>query len=364
MQRLTSTFRKLVSMETLGFLCFSLLFSTDAWAQRTPRARATPSAAIAADFFPLEVGNSWTYALTGFAAQGSVTVKVTNAIDVEGVRYYKIEGYTVDPVFVRQDVEGKVYELGREPAETARWFTRANSHDSLWYDLAAPVGASWESGLPLECVGMAGIAQPPQEVHVPGGSFNHFVAVAYQGANCADAGVEEEVFAAGVGLIRRTSLTIGGPRSMVLVSAQVNGKPIGAKGLAISLMIDQPIYFANLQPPVDPVLSVPVLHAQFKVENTSEQPLAITIPSGQEFDLVIRSEAGEEVFRWSDGKFFTQALQTISFSPGERVYTVDAPLSRGGQPLPPGRYTVEAWIATVEPKLYQATLAFEIRHVF
>jgi hypothetical protein len=100
------------------------------------------------------------------------------------------------------------------------------------------------------------------------------------------------------------------------------------------------------------------------VENTGEQPLTITIPSGQEFDLVIRNEAGEEVFRWSDGKFFTQALQTIPFSPGERVYTVDVPLSDGAQPLPPGRYTVEAWISTVAPKLYQATTAFEIRHVF
>ena len=115
---------------------------------------------------------------------------------------------------------------------------------------------------------------------------------------------------------------------------------------------------------MDPVLSVPVLHAQFKVENTGEQPLTITVPSGQEFDLVIRNEAGEEVFRWSDGKFFTQALQTIPFSPGERVYTVDVPLSGGAQPLPPGRYTVEAWIATAAPKLYQATTAFEIRHVF
>jgi len=350
-------------MKTLGFLCFSLLFSTDAWAQRTLRARATPSAAMAADFFPLEVGNSWTYALTGFAAQGSVTVRVAKTVDVNGARYYELHGYTQEPVLVRRSDEGKVYEFLRD-SDTEQLFDRAGSAESLWYDFSAPVGASWESGLALECVGMAGIAQPPQEVHVPGGSFHHLVAVAYHGANCADAGVEEEVFAAGVGLIRRTSLTIGGPRSMVLVSAQVNGKQIGAKGLTISLMIDQPIYFANLQPPVDPVLSVPVLHAQFKVENSGEQPLTITVPSGQEFDLVIRNEAGEEVFRWSDGKFFTQALQTIAFSPGERVYSVDAPLSRGGQPLPPGRYTVEAWISTVAPKLYQATLAFEIRHVF
>jgi hypothetical protein len=225
------------------------------------------------------------------------------------------------------------------------------------------VGASWESGLALECVGMASIAQPPREVFVPGGTFNTLVAVAYHGTNCADAGVQEEVFAAGVGLVRRTSLTIGGPRSMVLVSAQVNGKQIGAKGLTVSLMIDRPVYFANLQPPVDPVRSTPVLHAQFKLENSGEQPLTITIPSGQEFDLVIRNEAGEEVFRWSDGKFVTQGLQTISFSPGERVYAVDAPLSRAGQPLPPGRYTVEAWISTA-PKLYQATLAFELQHIF
>jgi len=360
---LKSTLRKLVSVKILGFLCFSFLFSAAAWTQRTLRARATPSAAIAADFFPLEVGNSWTYAIRGFAAQGSVTVRVAKAVEANGTRYYELHGYTGEPVLVRRSDEGKVLELLRDN-DTERVFDRAGIAESLWYDFNAPVGASWETGLALECVGIAGVAQPPQEIQVPGGSFNNLIAVAYNGSNCADAGVQEEIFASGIGLVRRTSLTIGGPRSIELLTASVGGRQVNAKGLAISLMIDQPVYFANLQPPVDPVLSVPVLHAQFRVENTGEQPLTITVPSGQEFDLVIRNEAGEEVFRWSDGKFFTQALQTIPLSPGERVYTVDVPLGKGGQPLPPGRYTVEAWITTVPPKLYQATLAFEIRHVF
>jgi len=327
-------------------------------AQRTSQARVSFEA-VTQNYFPLAPGNSWTYVVTGFAAQGSVTVRVSRAVDINGVRYYELLGYTPEPAVVRLTRSGQLIER-RHDSEN-RWFDR----EFLWYDFAAPQGASWESGMASECNGQASVAAPPESVQVPAGTFSSLVRISYQGANCADAGLEEEIFAEGIGLVRRTSITIGGPRSIELVSAQIGGKQIAPKGLTVSLMIDKAVYVADLTPPVDPARSVPVLHAQFKIENTGEQPLDITVPTSQEFDLVIRNESGTEVFRWSDGKVFAQALAQLRFNPGERVYSVDAPLqAAAGQPLAPGRYTVEAWLSTAAPKLYQATTAFELQHVF
>jgi hypothetical protein len=280
-------------------------------------------------------------------------------VDVDGRRYYELLGYTPEAAFVRQTRSGQLVERPRDSENS--WFDQ----EVLWYDFTAPEGMTWESGMATDCHGRASKAAPPGSVQVPAGTFDSLVRIAYQGTNCADAGLEEEIFADGIGLVRRTSITIGGPRSIELVSAQIGGRQIAPKGLTVSLMIDKAVYLADLTPPVDPDRAVPVLQARFSIENTGEQPLNITVPTSQEFDLVIRNESGREVFRWSDGKAFTQILVTLPFSPGEKVYVVDAPLSSGGgQPLPAGRYTVEAWLSTAAPKLYGARTAFELQHVF
>ncbi len=346
------------SITSKFLILFLVLACGIAVAQRTAQGRVSFEA-LAQNYFPLSPGNSWTYVITGFAAQGSVTVRVTRAVDVSGIAYYELLGFTTEPAFVRLTRAGQLVELRSDPEN--RWFDR----EVLWYDFAAPIGTTWESGATGDCDGRASKSTPPESLQVPAGAFTSLVRIAYQGTNCADAGLEEEVFADGIGLVRRTSITIGGPRSIELVSAQIGGKQIAPRGLTVSLMIDRAAYVADLMPPVDPDRAVPTLHAQFKIENTGEQRLDITVPTSQEFDLVIRNEGGQEVFRWSDGKVFAQVLTTLPFNPGERVYRVDVPLSAGNaQPLPAGRYTVEAWLSTVAPKLYQATTAFELQHVF
>ena len=53
------------------------------------------------------------------------------------------------------------------------------------------------------------------------------------------------------------------------------------------------------------------------VTNTGEEPLEFTFPSSQRYDFAIRNEAGEEVWRWSDGMMFTQAISEATLKPGE-----------------------------------------------
>lgn len=52
--------------------------------------------------------------------------------------------------------------------------------------------------------------------------------------------------------------------------------------------------------------------------NVGAAPLAVVFNSGQRVDLVVRRPRGDEVWRWSHDKAFTQAIQTLLLRPEER----------------------------------------------
>ena len=51
--------------------------------------------------------------------------------------------------------------------------------------------------------------------------------------------------------------------------------------------------------------------------NLSAAPLGIVFNSGQRVDLIVRRPRGDEVWRWSHDKAFTQAIQTLHLRPQE-----------------------------------------------
>lgn len=53
--------------------------------------------------------------------------------------------------------------------------------------------------------------------------------------------------------------------------------------------------------------------------NSTTAPLELRFPSGQTHDFVILDATGAEVWRWSAGRMFTQALQTRALVPGESI---------------------------------------------
>jgi hypothetical protein len=305
-------------------------------------------------YFPLAAGNSWTYAITGFAGQGSHTISVSGVEEIGGNLYYRLDGYADTPALVRALPDGTVVEYDRE--------TRG---ERLWYDFRAAEGASWPAIVNTNCPATGVVRSRSGSVKVPAGEFARAFVVQYMGSNCADAGFEEEVFAAGVGLVRRTSQTIGGPRHFELISAQVGSSTIAPEGLSFSLSIDKPVYVADRMPPVDPNRLVPVMRANMKIRNTSDVPVVLQFNSGQKFDLVVRGESGAEVLRWSAGKVFTLAVESFRLAPGEQGFTAELPLAVSeGVPLDPGAYTVEAWLTTTEGKLFSATVAFQMSAAF
>ena len=53
--------------------------------------------------------------------------------------------------------------------------------------------------------------------------------------------------------------------------------------------------------------------------NGTSKKLELRFPSGQTHDFVVLDSVGREVWRWSEGRFFTQTLQTKLVGRGETI---------------------------------------------
>jgi hypothetical protein len=74
------------------------------------------------------------------------------------------------------------------------------------------------------------------------------------------------------------------------------------------------------------------------VTNRADHNLELMFPSGQTHEFVVRDEAGREVWRWSEGRMFTQALQSKLLA-GEETTTYAESWQPGTRA---GRFTVVA----------------------
>ncbi len=74
------------------------------------------------------------------------------------------------------------------------------------------------------------------------------------------------------------------------------------------------------------------------VTNNGARSMELTFPNGQTHDFVVLDSIGREVWRWSNGRMFTQALQNHVLD-GNETMTYEASWS---PPRTPGRYTAVA----------------------
>ncbi|HEY4658850.1 MAG TPA: BsuPI-related putative proteinase inhibitor [Gemmatimonadaceae bacterium] len=86
----------------------------------------------------------------------------------------------------------------------------------------------------------------------------------------------------------------------------------------------------------------------FRVMNTGEKKLEVNFPSGQTHDLVVLDTLGREVWRWSVGRMFTQALQN-------RVLRASDALEYEGRwrEAAPGRYVAVATLSSANYPMEQ-----------
>jgi hypothetical protein len=120
-------------------------------------------------------------------------------------------------------------------------------------------------------------------------------------------------------------------------------------------------------PPVVPDNAIPLIHARMMLRNTTATPVKLEFASGQQYEMVLWNDQGRQVWRWSDGRAFTQAFHAIAVSKGETVWTETVRLapanSAGIAPLPEGRYVLECWLTTTEGRTFTASAPLTLNYV-
>ena len=88
---------------------------------------------------------------------------------------------------------------------------------------------------------------------------------------------------------------------------------------------------------------------EFELVNHYDTAKQLQFGSGQQFEVVITNEAGDEVYRYSDGKMFTMALVLRDIKPGESLKWQDKwdLTDQDGPKLSSGKYTVEVQVLVI-----------------
>jgi len=116
-------------------------------------------------------------------------------------------------------------------------------------------------------------------------------------------------------------------------------------------------------PPVATALEVNVGTAvdfSFHVTNHAARKLELLFPSGQTHDIVVVDSAGREVWRWSDGRMFTQSLQNRILESNATLTWQATWRTESGGLMPPGRYVAIASLLS-ENKPLEQRVEFAVR---
>ena len=159
------------------------------------------SSLLGADLFPLQEGNTWTYreARTG----GTFTVTVGADATVNGQVYHPLAGYVRQEVLARVDDQNRLVYVDADTGQESV-LTYFAPQDSGWWD--APLRICTEQGQTTD--------------------KDRVVELQYKTSTCADAGDLTEQYAANIGMVRRVTQSIAGPRQYDLVHAKVGGMVI------------------------------------------------------------------------------------------------------------------------------------------
>lgn len=87
----------------------------------------------------------------------------------------------------------------------------------------------------------------------------------------------------------------------------------------------------------------------FELMSHYERPIELKLGSGQQFEVTITDENGREVYKYSEGKFFTMALLMKTLNPGEAIQWQDAwdLTDKEGHKLTAGKYRAEIKVLLV-----------------
>ncbi|KGP90744.1 sporulation protein [Pontibacillus chungwhensis BH030062] len=106
----------------------------------------------------------------------------------------------------------------------------------------------------------------------------------------------------------------------------------------------------------------------FSLKNNGEKDVNLHFSSGQQYEIIVKNAKGEEVYRYSEGKSFTQAVVSEEIKPSkELTFTSSWNYDQDGERVQPGTYSAEVTVLpmkmngqTIEAKPFQVEKAFEI----
>ncbi len=277
---------------------------------------------LGADLFPLQAGNTWTYR-EGVTGQ-EFTVRVGTPIVTNDRVYYSLSGYVEQRLFVRMNETGSLVYLDEETG-SERLLTSFEPFESGWWN--APFRQCEQEGQTLEKPGEHGGAAGP---------IRQVQEMRYRTFSCADAGVESEQYAANIGMVRRVVGSIAGPREFNLVYARIGKQIIDA--------LPHGRFTVSIGD-----------GARLRLQVNSPLPVNLLFATAQEYELVLKDEAGSVVWKWSDGQMFAQAAHERSVATEWSVKVEVA------WPTQEGNYTLQAWLTTAtDAPQFAATVPLRI----
>ena len=279
--------------------------------------------ALAAEYFPLAVGNQWVYRLDG--ATERVVTTIGQNREVAGQTYFVYAGLDGPSGLLRRNTHGQL--LVRQP----------DGAEGVWADFTAD---RWETAV-APCPGVATVEARDRRVELGRSSFANGLVIRYA---CAEGGVVREVFVPGVGLVERETASGGERRVYRLTYARVGGVAVfGGPEHSFRLSLDGASY-----PPEF------VFEARMTLENSTGKPLRLEFGSGQSFDLYLKDARGNRVYVWSATRSFAMLLREETVE-GERNWTATDRLR-----LEPGEYVMEAVLTTLGSQPYRATVPLTV----
>jgi hypothetical protein len=291
---------------------------------------------FAADFFPLQAGNTWTYreASTG----QTFSVRVGQPVGIAGHQYYDLIGYTDTDLLVRIE----------ETYGTLVYWDGARNQETLLTSFEQFEGGHWLAPL-RPCPEQDGQGLLKLGNHDgPAGPVPGVLQIQYRTIGCADVGLLQEQYADHLGMLRRVVSGIAGPRTFDLIAARVGNITIDAAPSA------------SFSVSLGPATGAGTVPATFRLRVNSKLSLLLSFTSGQEYDFALKNSAGTTLWTWSASRTFLQALhQRIVTDEWSAAVEIPWPTTSDGT-LQPGDYTVEAVITNANPLPFAATVPVTI----
>ena len=151
------------------------------------------------DYFPLKVGNSWTYT-------NNMEQTIKNTERINDTTYFVFSMYDYVSRKFEKDSNSQIIEY-------------KNGQKRVWYKFSALEGESWiiqesmDSDLMNNCV--VTLISKNERISVPAGTFENCLKFNFS-CPVMDAGLISEWFAPGIGCIKRITQSIAGPRTCEL----------------------------------------------------------------------------------------------------------------------------------------------------